>query len=164
MSSSRPQAKGLRNARSLARRYVRFGARSVQDVRVYLRRRGISEASAQQVIAESLREGTLDDRVCAKLWAIRFGDDGFSWVAICEKLRDKGFEESLIYATVRPLQQDADDATRAATLVHHRYRGHRRPCSPHRVARWLASRGYGADLIERILATTAYSHLTSATD
>lgn len=164
MSSSRSPAKGLRDALSVVRRYVRFGARSVNEVRVYLKRRGISEPLARQAIAESLREGALDDRVCAKLWAIRFSDDGFAWAAIRAKLRDKGFEEPLIHATVRPLQQDADDATRAATLVSHRYRGHRRPCAPHRVARWLASRGYDADLIEHILATTAYSDLTSATD
>jgi len=140
----------VRRARMLVRRYLRFGTRSTAEVRAYLEARHVSDSTSRALIAECVRHGWLDDRLSATLWATRLCDQGYAWPAIRERLRAKGFNEQLISTVFRPLQRDADDETRARALAQARSR--RMPPDDPRLARWLARRGFDADLITRVLA------------
>jgi SOS response regulatory protein OraA/RecX len=129
---------------------VRFGTRSAAEVQAYLTARRVSDATSRTLMAECARQRLVDDRASAKLWATRLGDQGYAWPVIRQRLRDKGFDEQLIHDVLRPLQRDADDDTRARALA--RARSRRIPPGDPRLARWLARRGFDADLIDRVLA------------
>ena len=142
---------GAHRALTVAKRYVRFGNRSTAELRAYLQERRVAERLIPAVIEEATRRGLLDDEACAKLCAGVLNQQGYAWAAVHEQLRAKGFTDEVVERILKPLQADADDATRARALV----RSHLRDPSPRRrawLARWLARRGFDPELIDEILA------------
>ena len=151
MSSSKA-ADDPRRALVLARRYVRFGTRSIAEVRTYLQQQHVPQRLIERLIADCSREGLLDDRACAKLLATHLADRGYAWATIHEQLLAKGLDQRLVTQVLAPLEARADDATRARALVV-QLRGRRREHRPrNRVARFLAQRGFDSELIDRVLA------------
>ena len=148
MSSSKP---GDEVARALAAvvRYTRPGVRSIQEVLMYLRRRGCSPETAARVIAQGRARGILDDRACARLCAEHWARAGYAWSAIRLKLSAKGLDEPTIEETATYVDAAFGDEARARLVVTSSLRRHMR--QPARLARTLASRGFDPDLIERVL-------------
>lgn len=140
-------------ALALARQYLRFGTRSTEQLRTYLRTRQVPEQRIQSIVADCTRLGLLDDRACATLWANTLAERGYAWVAIRQQLRANGLDAQLIEQVLSPLQACADDAQRARLLVHARSRRGAGTDRRHRnrLARLLSQRGFDADLIEQIL-------------
>lgn len=138
---------------TLAVRWLRRGVRSESEVLAYLRRRGCSAATASRVIAECRARGLLDDEACARLWADQWARRGYAWTAIREKLSVKGLPGPAIDRTGSRLGLASGDESRARQLVTSALprAGHATPQQASRLARMLTSRGFDADVIERVL-------------
>ena len=139
-------------ARGLAQRYLRYGVRSTEELRAHLRDRGVGQRIIEPVLVVCTQRGLLDDRACARLWAVRLADRGYAAAAIRERLLAKGLNVTQLPSISASLQT-ASDADRAQLLVRDRLRrGARRdPRLRHRLARLLAQRGFDPDLIDQIL-------------
>lgn len=160
MSSSKPPPRDeAGRARRLARRYLRFGVRSIHELRAHLQASQVSDRTAASVIAACARQGLVDDRACAKLWAVKLADRGYAWAAVREQLLNKGLEPRVIAQVLAPLASREPDAARARLLLERemdRGRAARGRTSRRRLhARWarlLARRGFEPDLIAQVFA------------
>ena len=91
----------------------------------------------------------VDDRACARLWAGQWARQGYAAAAIRQKLSTKGLETRVVDAAVATLDEAEDDRARARLLIDARLR---RGWAPReRLARWLAARGFDAEVIEHTL-------------
>lgn len=156
MSSSKFPADEAQRARTLARRYLRTGLRSVRQLHDYLRTHEVSEHTTRTILARCARAGQLDDKACAKLWATHLADQGYAWASIREQLQLKGLDGRLAGGVVDRLQSHDPDERRARLLVQERLARHaaasRADRFRGRLARLLARRGFDPDLIGRVLA------------
>lgn len=123
-------------------------------------------------MAESRQQGLIDDRICARLWAGHWADQGYATAAIRERLMAKGLDADDVEDALTRLMHEADEATRARTAAQHWTRRTQRPTfrprrgapaqpeslplgERRRLGRYLAQRGFEAELIEHILAERA---------
>ena len=140
-------------ARTLASRYLRFGTRSTAQLRAYLTARDIPARLIGREIVECSRKGWLDDRACATLWATTLADRGYAWAAIHDQLLAKGFDAILIDRLLATQAAREPDDIRVRTTadgyVRRRARSGRSLRSG--LARHLSSRGFDAELIDRVL-------------
>ena len=137
-------------ARQLARRYLRCGTRATAQLYAYLKARDIPVNAIRLIVAESTRQGMLDDHACATLWAVHLADQGYAWDAVQERLLTKGLEAAVVRQVIAPLRAEADDGRRARSFVRQRL-GQRGAFDRQRVGRWLAQRGFDTELIDRVL-------------
>ena len=137
----------------LIRTYLRTGTRSRAEVRLYLQRRGLPSLEVVRVTRELERAGALDDRACAKLWMQRWMDEGYAWHLIRERLREKQLSERVIDELFSATRCEPDSRRlRAIATARWACLPASDPRRRQRLARWLASRGFDLDLIERVLA------------
>ena len=160
MSSSKPPPRDeAGRARRLARRYLRFGVRSIHETRTHLQAAGIPARTIASVLVACARQDLVDDRACAKLWAARLADRGYAWGAVREQLLEKGLDPRVVTQVLAPLAARDPDASRARLLLEReidraraaRTRASRRGLHA-RWARLLARRGFEPDLIDQVLA------------
>lgn len=157
--------RGWDDARALAAltRYLRRGVRSTQEALAYLRRLRVPGVASTRLVKVFRARGMLDDAACARLWAEHWARQGYAWGAIRARLSAKGLDEQLIHQTGKQLGTSSDDeearAKDVAVRVTARFRT-RRPRA--RVGRTLASRGFDADVIERVLNDTFASSPSDA--
>lgn len=133
------------------RAYLRRGVRSVAEARAFLERANAPQAEIAATLDALKAEGLLDERACARLWADHWARALWSSGAIREKLLEKGIEPAAIEAAAARLGLDATDAERAEALA--AQKRHAR-VSGTGLARVLAARGFGAELIERITGSS----------
>ena len=142
-----------RQADRFARRYLRFGIRSIAEFRAYLCQRNIPESVVQSLIDSYARDGILDDRAYAKLRAAMMAERGYAWPAIREQLVAKGIDSMLADRMISLVAQGQSDATRAHALACQRARGRLADDQlRQQLARWLAGRGFHPDVIEQALS------------
>ena len=96
-------------------------------------------------------QGLLDDHAAARLWAEQWARQGYAAAAIQLKLSDKGFPDGLVTNVITRYYPPTDDEARARELLAQRTRAGPHRATRSRLARTLASRGFDADLIERLL-------------
>ena len=133
------------------RRYLRAGVRSTREVTEYLRGHGVSLRDAARAIAAYRASGVLDDRACAHLWAEHWARAGYSASAIRAKLELKGLPGDAMNEATRELYAPSAEEARARHVAAMHARRHPQGLTRSRLARALASRGFDAELIERIL-------------
>ncbi|MBI3088427.1 MAG: RecX family transcriptional regulator [Candidatus Omnitrophica bacterium] len=138
--------------------------RSAHELRAHLQASRVPERAGASIVAACARQGLVDDRACAKLWATRLADRGYAWAAVREQLLEKGLEPRLVAQVLAPLAAREPDASRARLLLERerdRGRASRRRLPRHstewrglraRWARLLARRGFEPDLIAQVLA------------
>ena len=151
MSSSKPGSSRT-DALALAVRYTRARVRSAHEVLAYLHRRGIPPRTARRAVESAQALGAVDDRACARLWAGQWARQGYAAAAIRQKLLTKGLEARVADAAVAMLDAAEEDRRRAQLLIDARLRRGQAPRG--RLARWLAARGFDADIIEQTLANS----------
>ena len=149
MSSLKREAKPSAEVVAVAR-YTRSGVRSAQEVYAYLRRRGCSETSAQEIVARCRLSRAVDDQACARLLADHWARKGYAASAIRNRLAVKGLAHDTIQTALQEL--DSDDRERARAVVAQRTRAQTLPPPRDRLVRLLAARGFDADLIEQVLS------------
>ena len=166
MSSSKPLHDETRRAWQLARRYLRVGTRSTDELRTYLRTKQVPPALIPPVVQHATEAGLLDDRACAILWATRLADQGYARQVIRQRLEAKGLAVSLVSRVLASRGGQDDEASRAREVVQRRLPapagtiggpGRRSPTVRdlrlrRRLTRLLAQRGFDSDLIDRVLA------------
>ena len=155
MSSSKPLHDETRRAWQLARRYLRVGTRSTDELRTYLRTKQVPPALIPPVVQHATEAGLLDDRACAILWATRLADQGYARQVIRQRLEAKGLAVSLVSRVLASRGGQDDEASRAREVVQRVLR--RSPTvrdlrTARRLTRLLAQRGFDSDLIDRVLA------------
>ncbi len=161
MSSLKRPARDVDRWLRAARRYLRFGTRSRAQVRDYLIDRKAPEPVVADVLAACAREGLIDDRVAAKLWAETLRQRGYALSAIHLQLQERGFDDSTIEQALNALRVREDDEQRARMVVAQiltktssgSARGRRAS-----VARRLARRGFDPELIDRLLSERKSNH------
>ena len=160
MSSSKP---GTERHRTLAAalRYAQSGVHSAEEVRAYLRRRGVASTAIARIVAACREQGSVDDRACARLWAEHWARRGYAGAAIARRLSAKGLDAHTIDVELNYLARGSPDDARARLLADSYLRRHSgspqrerslpAPRRAGRLARTLASRGFDSDVIERVL-------------
>lgn len=103
------------------------------------------------MVASCRRRGWLDDAACARLWADQWARAGYGWTAIQAKLQAKGLGAEAIRRADEALGLSRSDEARARQAL--------AGCGDagggrSRLARRLAARGFDAELIEQVLATS----------
>ncbi len=147
MSSSKPG----NEAHAVLARYLRSGVKSTHEAVQHLTRRGVPSAEARRAARAFRARGVLDDRACARLWAGHWTRQGYAASAIRLKLAAKGLSRQVIDEATRSSPQLADDEARARDVAARAFRTRSQRATPARLARALASRGFDADLIDRLL-------------
>lgn len=123
--------------------------KTVAQVRVALERKQCPDELIEAAIARAQALGYLDD---ARV-AVRMASDALSegWVgeALVAKLEVKGFDPKVLGAAIAEARRalDFDDATAARRLLQKK-----RVDGP-RAARFLVSRGFSHELVERLVGT-----------
>ena len=151
MSSLKPDDQERCRAVALVKRYMRGGPRSSWEVGAYLARHKVSPRVAHRVIQDCVTRGVLDDEACACLWAEHWSRAGYASPSIRARLAAKGFDDETLDHAIAQLQSSFDDEARAKAVAARSDRPGAGRRERARVARRLASRGFDADLIERVL-------------
>ena len=157
VAASSKTSQAFRSALTAARRYLRYGTRSTQQVRAHLAARGVPKALAESVIDACTRARQLDDQASVTLWVNHLADRGYAWSAIHQLLLTKGFDAQYVAETIQRMHASAPDLERARAVVRARASrgaaGLRASTLRRRqqLARLLARRGFDSDLIERVL-------------
>jgi regulatory protein len=126
----------------LAIRALRFGDRSAAELEARLEQRGVGEAERAQALETLERIGYVDDERFARLRAERLSERGAGDALIRDDLERRGLAADLVELAVGELEPERD---RAARIVERRG-------SSVKTARYLASRGFGEDALEGIVA------------
>ena len=116
-----------------------------------LRRQGVPARAAARAVHTFKAQGLLDDRAAARLWAEQWARQGYAASAIRLKLSEKGFSDGLVAEIITRYHPPADDEARARHLMARRAHPRTSRAPRVRLARALASRGFDAELIERLL-------------
>ena len=138
-------------ASTLARRYLRFGVRSVAQVRTHLQAHGVPLSVIGTVLADCKHRGWVDDRACAKLLAGRLAEQGYAAVAIRARLEAIRLVPDVVEAALAPWRSAAAELARAREAAERQRRRPRALGEPVRVARWLARRGFSPETIEQVV-------------
>ena len=153
MSSSKRETKTP--ARAAVPPFLRSRVRSTAEVRAHLLRRGDSPRQVAVQLTQYRVLGLLDDRAAARLWADHWARQGYAAAAIRLKLAQKGFPDALIGSILNQDYPPADDEARASAWLARRARSRAAHPARSRLARALASRGFDAELIERLLGESS---------
>jgi len=146
--------------RRRARRLLRFGPRSIAEVRASLSAPGARRDQIEAVTGELCAEGQLDDRASARLWASHLARAGYAASAIAARLAQRGFDATSARGAVGRLEEDDEPRARrvlkSALARRRRSQGREAPESVarlrSRLTRRLLQRGFERDLIEQVVA------------
>lgn len=111
-----------RRARDVIYRLLAARARSQQELRQALQRKGIDEETAERVLQKFVDAGLVDDAAFARDWVrSRSRSRGLGRKALGFELRRKGVDESLIEIALSEVDSD-DEEERARELVQRKLR------------------------------------------
>ncbi|MBI4354200.1 MAG: RecX family transcriptional regulator [Candidatus Omnitrophica bacterium] len=107
-----------------------------------------------EIVEACSREGLVDDRVAAKLWAETLVDRGYALSAIRAQLSERGFDDSTVEHALKTLRASEGDEQRARAMVAtlRKTSSLRARNARASVSRRLARRGFDPELINRLLA------------
>ena len=125
-----------------ALRALRFRDRSTAELDARLARRGVSEPERAQALETLERVGYVDDERYARTRAERLADRGSGDALIRHDLEGRGIAVELVEAALAELEPERE---RAARILERRGHGVK-------TARYLAARGFGADVLESVVA------------
>ncbi|HYK06126.1 MAG TPA: RecX family transcriptional regulator [Gaiellaceae bacterium] len=125
-----------------ALRALRFRDRSTAELSARLERRGVGAAEREQTLATLERIGYVDDARFARTRAEQLAARGSGDALIRHDLEGRGLAAEHVETALEALEPERE---RAAQLVEQRGR-------TVKTARYLASRGFGADALEGLVA------------
>lgn len=126
----------------LAIRALRYRDRSTAELDVRLARRGVGDAEREQALETLERVGYLDDERFARTRAEQLAARGSGDALIRHDLEGRGIAAEHVDAALAGLEPERERAARIAD---------RRGRTP-KTARYLASRGFGEEALEGIVA------------
>ena len=126
----------------LAIRALRFRDRTAAELDARLEQRGVGEAEREQALETLERIGYVDDERFARMRAEQLADRGSGDALIRDDLERRGVAADVVELAIGALD---DERERAARIAERRGRGVK-------TARYLASRGFGEEALEGIVA------------
>ena len=125
-----------------ALRALRHRDRSTAELDARLEQRGIGESEREQALERLERIGYVDDARFARTRAEQLAARGSGDALIRHDLEGRGIEQEQLEAALASLEPER---VRAARIVERRGSGLK-------TARYLASRGFGSDAVETVVA------------
>ena len=126
----------------LAIRALRFRDRTAAELEARLEQRGVGEAEREQALETLERIGYVDDERFARMRAEQLADRGSGDALIRHDLEQRGVAAAVIELAIGALEVEGE---RAARIAERRGRSVK-------TARYLASRGFGEEALEGIVA------------
>lgn len=123
-----------------ALRALRFRDRSIAELDERLARKGVAAAEREQVLGKLARIGYVDDDRFARSRAKQLADRGSGDALIRHDLEQRGIDSELVETVLAALGPERE---RAARIAEQRGRSAK-------TARYLASRGFGADALDLV--------------
>jgi regulatory protein len=141
-------------ARQICLNQLEHAPRTRAELATVLRRKGVSDDAAEQVLSRFTEVGMIDDALFAQLWVTsRHRGKGLSGRALSQELRRKGVADDQVAEAVASLEPEQELAT-ARALVERRLRsteGLPTEARVRRLAGMLARKGYSAGLAFRVV-------------
>jgi regulatory protein len=141
-------------AREICLRLLEVGPRTAADLAAALRKRGIPDDVADEVLTRFAEVGLVDDALFAKLWVdSRHRSKGLARTALRQELRRKGVSDDDARAALDDLDPDEEVQT-ARSLVRRKLpatRGLTAEARIRRLAGMLARKGYAPGLAYRVV-------------
>jgi regulatory protein len=158
MRNAEVENKDFIRAKNSAYRYLTYRPRSRAEIETKLRDKGIDAAIVQQVIADLIRFGYVNDQEFARLWAqSRMRLRGFGRRRIERELKNKGIDREIIKQTFAELF-DGDSEFETAKLTAQKKLSTLRSVDPEtrrrRLAGFLERKGFSFEIIGRVLRDT----------
>jgi len=126
----------------LAIRALRFHDRTAAELEARLQQRGVGEAERAEALETLERIGYVDDERFAHTRAERLAERGSGDALIRHDLEQRGLAADLVELALGQLEPERD---RAARIVERRGRSVK-------TARYLASRGFGEEALDGVVA------------
>ena len=137
-----------------ALRYLGYRARSVAEVKDYLRRRGGADAVVDATVEKLRGFNFIDDETFARNWALsRAQSQGYGPRRIEQELKTKGVVDSVVRAVVKEIFDQEDEEKRARTILQKKFGGEnfQEPGTLRRAVAFLERRGYSSKVIFALL-------------
>ncbi|MBN1405736.1 MAG: regulatory protein RecX [Candidatus Omnitrophica bacterium] len=136
-------------------RLFKYRLRSQKELELRLRQRRFDELVINRVVENFKKQGLLDDKRFAKLWAqSRLETRPASLSNIKQELLLKGIEKDVVEATINRLKEDFDEYEIAYALAQKRIRALGRVDklkAKKRLFDYLKRRGFSSDIVFRAL-------------
>jgi regulatory protein len=149
-----PAADPVEVARQICLHQLEFAPRTRAELAAALRKKGVTDDVAEQVLGRFAEVGLIDDALFAQMWvASRHRGRGLAGRALSQELRRKGVDAASIADAVATLDPDQEAAT-ARALVDRKLRataGLPPDARVRRLAGMLARKGYPAGLAFRVV-------------
>jgi regulatory protein len=153
-SSDAPPVDPVERARQVCLHQLEHAPRTRAELANVLRRKGIDDDVAEQVLSRFAEVGMIDDALFAQLWVTsRHRGKGLAGRALSQELRRKGVADETAAAAVAGLDPERELAT-ARALVDRRLRttaGLPTDARVRRLAGMLARKGYPAGTAFRVV-------------
>ena len=150
----RPPADPVEAARQICLNQLDHAPRTRAELAAVLRRKGVQDEVAEQVLGRFAEVGLIDDAVFAQLWvSSRHRGKGLARRALTQELRRKGVADEAVAEAVDGLDPELELAT-ARALVDRRLRttaGLPTQARVRRLAGMLARKGYPAGTAFRVV-------------
>lgn len=137
-----------------ALRYLGYRARSVAEVKNYLRQRGGTDAVIDATIEKLRGFNFINDETFARNWALsRAQSQGYGPRRIEQELKTKGVVDSVIRAVVKELFDQEDEEKRARKILKKKFSSEnfQEPRVLRRAVAFLQRRGYSGKVIFTLL-------------
>jgi regulatory protein len=151
------------DAKAYALRLIELRPRTVREIGDKLAKRGIDKAETEAAVIWLESIGLLNDEKFARDWIENrrhFRPMGV--IRLRQELRAKGIAQDIINAAVSKYQQGADEIPAALDLAQRKmklYRNLDRETAKRRLAGFLARRGYGIEVVKKVLKKCTLSDI-----
>lgn len=149
-----PAADPVDVARQICLNQLEYSPRTRAELAATLRRKGVQDDVAEQVLSRFAEVGMIDDALFAQMWVTsRHRGKGLAGRALSQELRRKGVADGTAAEAVAAIDRDQELAT-ARELVDRRLRTTRGLATDARVRRlagMLARKGYPAGVAFRVV-------------
>ena len=135
-------------------KYLAVRSRSEAEVKAYLSKHGHDEVAVEECLEELRQRRLVGDDALAKGWAAELAAKGKSGRSMAlHKLMERGIPKDLAEASIEAAWQDVDESSVASGLLRKKFKtsGITDVNTMARAARFLKSRGYGAEAISKAL-------------
>jgi regulatory protein len=144
----------LERAREICLRLLEAGPRTAAELTTAMRKKGIDDDVAEQVLARFVEVGLVDDAEFARLWVdSRHRSKGLARPALRQELRRKGVADELAQEALEGLGSEEEVET-ARSLVQRKLAATQGLTAEARIRRlvgMLARKGYGAGVAYRVV-------------
>ena len=141
-------------ARQICLNQLEYAPRTRAELAAVLRKKGVEDDVAEQVLSRFAEVGMIDDALFAQMWVTsRHRGKGLAGRALSQELRRKGVADDQVAEAVATLEPEQELAT-ARALVERRLRttaGLPTEARVRRLAGMLARKGYPAGLAFRVV-------------